>query len=104
MASIIIQFVQNVQYVQNARARLLGVPSFVLAYDVKVRELAKTLGLEDRTIDINRPFEAPALADGLVDLIERRDAVGAAVDARSAELRAEARASFARARGWVEGA
>ncbi|MGC8200858.1 hypothetical protein, partial [Salmonella enterica] len=51
---IIIQFVQNVQYVQNARARLLGVPSFVLAYDVKVRELAKTLGLENRTIDINQ--------------------------------------------------
>ncbi|WP_431795731.1 hypothetical protein [Microbacterium enclense] len=79
-------------------------PSFVLAYDVKVRELAKTLGLDDRTIDINQPFEASALADGLLDLIEQRDAVGAAVSARSAELRASARTSFARARRWVESA
>ena len=85
-------------------ASLLGVPSFVLAYDVKVRELAKTLGLTEWTVDINEPFEASALADGLVDLIERREAVGAAVGARSAELRTAARDSFARAQGWAESA
>lgn len=85
-------------------ASLLGVPSFVLAYDVKVRELAKTLGLTEWTVDINEPFDTSALADGLVDLIERRHAVGAAVVARSAELRTAARESFARARGWAESA
>lgn len=85
-------------------ASLLGVPSFVLAYDVKVRELAKTLGLTEWTVDINEPFDASALTDGLVDLIERRDAVGAAVAARSAELRTAARDSFARAQGWAESA
>ena len=84
-------------------ASVLGVPSFVLAYDVKVRELAKTLGLAERTIDINAPFEASALADGLVDLIEKRDEVSAHVRSRSTALRETARESFARARAWATG-
>ena len=85
-------------------ASILGVPSFVLAYDVKVRELARTLGIEQWTIDINEPFDTSTLADGLVDLIERREVAGSAVGARSAELRAEARDSFARAQAWAENA
>lgn len=84
-------------------ASILGVPSFVLAYDVKVRELAKTLGLAERTIDINEPFEAAVLADGLVDLIEKREEVSGHVRSRSTALRETARESFAKARSWATG-
>ncbi len=42
-------------------ASILGVPSYVLAYDVKVRELAGMLGLEPWTTDINQPFPAAGI-------------------------------------------
>ena len=53
-------------------AAILGVPAFVLAYDVKVLELAAMLDLESSTIDINQPFEAAEVTDRLADLVERR--------------------------------
>ena len=84
-------------------ASILGVPSYVLAYDVKVRELAAMLGLSEWSTDINEPFPAAELADGLAGLITQRAAVAAAVRERSATLGAEARHNFDAARAWVAG-
>lgn len=84
-------------------ASILGVPSFVLAYDVKVRELAKILGIEQWSVDINQPFDPHDVSARLLHLIEDRAAVAGHVSARSGELRGQARAGFERARQWAAG-
>ncbi|QWT24308.1 polysaccharide pyruvyl transferase family protein [Subtercola sp. PAMC28395] len=84
-------------------ASILGVPSVVLAYDVKVSGLANMLGLSDWTVDINQPFEAAALAGQMVDLIEQRETVSVQVRERSAELEVEARRNFDSIRQWIAG-
>ncbi|MGS0684738.1 polysaccharide pyruvyl transferase family protein [Nakamurella sp. GG22] len=84
-------------------ASILGVPSYVLAYDVKVRELAGMLGLSRWSTDINEPFTAAAFADRLGELIEQRQEIAAQVRDRSAELGEEARRNFGAAREWVSG-
>lgn len=84
-------------------ASILGVPSFVLAYDVKVTELAARLGLEPWTVDINEPFASDDVTSRLVDLVEQREAVSRRVGQRSAELGVEARDGFERARRWAAG-
>ncbi len=85
-------------------ASVLGVPSYVLAYDVKVRELAAMLGLAAWTTDINKPFPVSELAERLEAVIEQRADVAAGVRDRSAVLGAEARRNFDAARAWVGGA
>lgn len=82
-------------------ASILGVPSYVLAYDVKVRELAGMLGLESWSTDINEPFPATEFANRLSVLIEQRADVGSHVRDRSAALGVEARRNFEAAREWV---
>lgn len=84
-------------------ASILGVPSYVLAYDVKVRELADMLGLTAWSTDINVPFAATELAGQLSALIEQRAAVSAQVLERSGALGIEARQNFDAARAWVAG-
>jgi polysaccharide pyruvyl transferase WcaK-like protein len=82
-------------------ASILGVPSFVLAYDVKVKELASMLGLDSWSVDINQPFDAAEVGTRISELVEQRADVATAVRARSAELGAEARRNFETARAWV---
>ncbi|MCK2037530.1 polysaccharide pyruvyl transferase family protein [Microbacterium sp. SSW1-49] len=82
-------------------ASIIGRPSFVLAYDVKVRELATTLELTPWSVDINEPFDVTAVSDRIIGVIDQRVVLGAQVAQRSAELREDARANFARARQWV---
>jgi len=84
-------------------ASILGVPCYVLAYDVKVRELAGMLGLDEWTTDINQPFSAAELADGISAMIEQRAALAAQVQNRSTLLAREARGNFDAAREWVAG-
>jgi len=84
-------------------ASILGVPSYVLAYDVKVRELAGMLGLASWSTDINEPFPAAVLATRLTALIEQRAEVASQVRRRSEELGVEARRNFDAARAWVAG-
>ena len=84
-------------------ASILGVPSYVLAYDVKVRELAATLGLESWSTDINEPFTSAEFASRLCALIAHRGDVASQVRVRSEELGIEARRNFLVARGWVAG-
>ena len=85
-------------------ASILGVPSFVLAYDVKVRELASMLGLVPWSVDINEPFDADDVGDRILDLIEQRESVAAEVHRHSAELGQKARRNFESARQWVAAA
>ncbi len=85
-------------------ASIVGVPSFVLAYDVKVTELAAILGLENWSVDINHPFDAHEVGDRIAALITTRATVAKAVTARSAELGAQARNNFELARQWVAAA
>ncbi|MGB7362350.1 MAG: polysaccharide pyruvyl transferase family protein [Rhodococcus sp. (in: high G+C Gram-positive bacteria)] len=82
-------------------ASILGVPSFVLAYDVKVRELASMLGLVPWSVDINEPFDADDVGDRIIALIEQRETVAAEVGKHSSELGEEARRNFEIARRWV---
>jgi polysaccharide pyruvyl transferase WcaK-like protein len=82
-------------------ASILGVPSYVLAYDVKVRELAAILGIEEWCVDINEPFDAAAVGDQITRLISQRDEVAEHLLVRSAELGAAAQSNFAAAREWV---
>ena len=84
-------------------ASILGVPSYVLAYDVKVRELAAMLDLTRWMTDINAPFAAEDLASALGALLEQRAVIAAEVHDRSAVLGAEARHNFDAARAWVAG-
>jgi len=82
-------------------ASILGVPSCVLAYDVKVRELAGMLDLESWTTDINHPFTSADLAATINSMIEQRTSLAVHVQERSAALGVEARRNFDAARAWV---
>jgi polysaccharide pyruvyl transferase WcaK-like protein len=82
-------------------ASILGVPSYVLAYDVKVVELASMLGLEGSTVNINEPFDSVAVADQIVDLIDKREVESERLRERSEQLGAEATRNFEAAREWV---
>lgn len=82
-------------------ASILGIPSFALAYDVKVRELCAALELDKYMIDINRSFEVSDLVERLSALLGDLPAVGTAVEARSDQLRARALADFARVQAWL---
>ena len=57
--------------------------------------------LDKYVIDINRPFEVSDLVERLGALLGDLSAVGAAVEARSDQLRARALADFARVQAWL---
>jgi polysaccharide pyruvyl transferase CsaB len=48
-------------------AAILGRPTIGLLYDVKVAELADQLGIRDRSVDINEPFDPADLAAVILD-------------------------------------
>lgn len=83
-------------------ATILGRPAVALSYDPKVDELIDQLGLNDRSVDVNAPFDPNTLAA----------MVGAAVvdDLESDRLlqladgmRREAAPHFAQVRDWIDG-
>lgn len=83
-------------------ASILGVPSYALAYDVKVEELATMLGIEAHSIDINQRFSADDLADGIAKLIANHTENANHLLQRSASLGERARADFEAARQWID--
>lgn len=85
-------------------ASILGVPTFALAYDVKVGELATMLGIEDHSVDINQRFSSSEVTEGLAAVIENHKACSAHLLERSTALGAQARADFDSARQWVDSA
>ncbi|MBT8165266.1 MAG: polysaccharide pyruvyl transferase family protein [Acidimicrobiia bacterium] len=83
-------------------ASILDVPAFVLAYDVKVRELSSALALDDYTVDINRPFALEVLAGPLAALVDDLAAARERLAEPVAELRHRAVEAFAVARAWTQ--
>ena len=84
-------------------AAMLGVPSFVLAYDVKVRELSSLLGLDEYTVDINAPFPAAAVEGPLAAMIDDLGAVRERLAGPASELCRRAGESFVASREWTVG-
>ena len=82
-------------------ASIVGVPSYVLAYDVKVHELAGMLGFDEATVDINGPLDAATMTEGILRLLVDLDAAGTRVSASAGRLATRADADFAAARSWL---
>ncbi len=82
-------------------ASILGVPTFALAYDVKVAEVARMLGMGHATVDINGAFETNDIAGPLGRLLDDPGQAGDDLRRRAEQLAARARADFARARTWL---
>jgi polysaccharide pyruvyl transferase WcaK-like protein len=82
-------------------AATLGRASVALMYDVKVRELVEQLGLNDRAVDINRPFDPTSLADVILDTMDNAIGEGGRLAHRATALRAEAADYFDDVRSWL---
>ncbi len=66
---------------------VLGKPFFGLVYDVKVRELIDTLDMHEHSLNINQPFTAEKLSNGIKVVIEERALLGPRLVKRSSDLR-----------------
>jgi polysaccharide pyruvyl transferase CsaB len=82
-------------------AALLSTPSLVLAYDVKVRELASMLDIDRFTIDINKAFESTDVSDSMAELSSSLPDWSTHVHRNALELHRRAAGNFERAREWV---
>jgi polysaccharide pyruvyl transferase WcaK-like protein len=70
-------------------AAILGKPFVALMYDVKVRELVGSLGMDGYSLDINQPFD-PLQLKGLIECsLAESGALGRRLAARSTALRGE---------------
>jgi polysaccharide pyruvyl transferase WcaK-like protein len=83
-------------------ASILGVPAFALAYDVKVTELTRMLGLEDASVDINRAFGATEISGPVGVLLDDLEGAGARLRCQAGMLATSAQADFAQARLWLQ--
>lgn len=72
----------------------IGKPFFGLIYDVKVRELLDYLGMLEHSLDINQPFTAQTLFEGITQVINNSDSVRTHLLERSTSLRKELMAYF----------
>lgn len=84
-------------------AAILGRATVGLPYDVKVRELVSQLQLDDRSIDVNQPFDADVLAEMILRTIRERENEGQRLSALAATLRRELDDYFGELRGWLPG-
>lgn len=82
-------------------ASVLGVATFVMAYDVKVRELARVLEIDEWCVDINRPLDVDDMVERLTRLVDERAVVARALSARRAELHQRATRDFDAVRRWI---
>ena len=82
-------------------ASILGRPAVALSYDPKVDELVEQLGLADRCVDVNAPFDPNALAAMVDAAVTDRAESERLVDVAEG-LRAEATPSFAQVRAWID--
>lgn len=80
---------------------VLGRPVVGLVYDVKVAELVDQLGLADRSVDVNAPFDPERLADAIGQTVELGDREGARLSAVATDLRTDLDAHFDRVRCWL---
>lgn len=81
----------------------IGVPVVPLAYDVKVREVAALLGLDEVSIDLGSRIEAADVEAAIVRIADDLPAARSAITRRSDALTVRARQGFDRARAWLAG-
>ena len=82
-------------------AAILGRPTVGLLYDVKVAELADQLGIDDRSVDINAPFDPAALADTIVATVALGTDEGVRLGPQADTYRAELIDHFGDVRRWL---
>lgn len=81
----------------------LGVAVVPLAYDVKVRQVATMLGLDDVSVDLSAPITADQVRGAIERVADDLPAARAAITRASNELTIRARAGFDQARAWLAG-
>ncbi len=81
----------------------LGVPVIPLAYDVKVRQIASALELDDVSIDLGAPFTAAQVRETITRVANDRRHARAALERAVEPLTVRARAGFDLARTWLAG-
>lgn len=84
-------------------AAKLGIPIVPLVYDVKVREVAAALGVDDLGIDLGAPFTAEQVIASVAAVADDRAGASAQLAERVAVLTHQARLGFDSARIWVAG-
>lgn len=82
----------------------LGVPVVPLAYDVKVRQVATSLGLDHVSVDLSVPITAEQVRHAIERVAHDLDAARADLTAHTTVLTVQAWASFDRARAWLAAA
>lgn len=80
---------------------VIGCPVVALPYDVKVRELATQLGIEERSFDVSADLDSGALAAAILRAVDDSDSERDRMAAVAAAKRHEAAAGFAALRSWV---
>ena len=80
---------------------VIGCPVIALPYDVKVRELAAQLGIEDRSFDVSADLEPGALAAAILRTVDDQGSERDRMAAVAAAKRQEAASGFAAVRAWV---
>lgn len=82
-------------------AVVIGCPVVALPYDVKVRELAAQLGIEDRSFDVSADLEPGDLAAAILRVADDPGPEQDRMAAVAAAKRHDAAAGFAALRSWV---
>ncbi|MBX7433109.1 polysaccharide pyruvyl transferase family protein [Mycobacterium sp. Y57] len=80
---------------------VMGCPVVALPYDVKVRELAAQLGMEDRSFDVSADLDAGALAAAILRAVNPLESERDRMASVAAAKRHESAAGFAAVRSWV---
>ena len=81
---------------------ILGKPFFGLVYDVKVQELVDYLGMTEHSLNINQPFSAETLFQGIKGVIKEQETIQRKLVSRSRELRSELDAYFMEIRAKIK--
>jgi polysaccharide pyruvyl transferase CsaB len=82
-------------------AAILGVAPFALSYDVKVRQLATQLGIEDFCVELDGNLTADDLDARLTEVLKDHGGYGDRARERARLLGDQARADFADVRTWL---
>jgi len=80
---------------------VIGRPVVALPYDVKVRELALQLGIEERSFDVSGDLEPGALAEAILRAVDDPRSERDRMAVVAAAKRYEAASGFAALRSWV---
>jgi polysaccharide pyruvyl transferase WcaK-like protein len=82
-------------------ASILGRPTIGLLYDVKVAELADQLGIGDRSVDINAPFDPAVLASSVIAVADMGMDEGGRLCMHAEACRIDLDDHFHQVRAWL---